>query len=161
MNLTMDNLRNCFNSAKELKYNYVAVKIDMQGFEKPEVIINEKANFDKKLEYYEKAYDDNLVLKSFNGIRIVGFTFADVYEDIEADLINAGACDVSRPIIPILITSCACSKPADVISKHNNAMIFNFMICKFKRFLSLLMTHYLHRDTKLHYLLFVKQRLDK
>lgn len=91
MNLTMQNLKYCFAEAKKLNYNYVAVKIDMQGFEKPEVIINEKANFDKKLEYYEKAYDDNLVLKSFNGIRIVGFTFADVYEDIESDLTNAGA----------------------------------------------------------------------
>ena len=61
MNLKIKNLENCFQSAKELGYNYVAVKVDMQGFEKPEIIINSKENFEEKLEYYKKAYDENLI----------------------------------------------------------------------------------------------------
>ena len=46
LNLKIKNLENCFQSAKELGYNYVAVKVDMQGVEKPEIIINGKENFE-------------------------------------------------------------------------------------------------------------------
>lgn len=88
MKLTIKNLENCFKSAKRIGYRYVAVKIDMQGFEKPEIIINSRENFDDKLDYYKNAYDENLILKSFNGIRIIGFTCADTFEDIEEDLIG-------------------------------------------------------------------------
>lgn len=42
MNLSMKNLENCFKEAKERGISFVGVKIEMQGFEKPEVIINEK-----------------------------------------------------------------------------------------------------------------------
>jgi len=52
--LTMANLERCFESAKEEGYSYVAVKIKMEGFKEPEVIINPFGNFDKKLEYYKK-----------------------------------------------------------------------------------------------------------
>ena len=68
LNLKIQNLENCFNTAKRLGYNYVAVKVDMQGFEKPEIIINSSENFEEKLDYYKKAYDENLILRSFNGI---------------------------------------------------------------------------------------------
>ena len=88
MNLRIQNLENCLQSAKELGYNYVAVKVDMKGFEKPEIIINSKENFEEKLEYYKKAYDENLILRSFNGIRIVGFTYGDTFESIEEDLVD-------------------------------------------------------------------------
>jgi len=85
--LTMANLERCFESAKEEGYSYVAVKIKMEGFHQPEVIINPNANFDAKLEYYKKAYNDDLILKSFNGIKIIGFTCGDDYEEIESDLV--------------------------------------------------------------------------
>ena len=45
--LTMKNLELCFESAKEQGFSYVGVKIKMEGFEEPEVIINPIANFDK------------------------------------------------------------------------------------------------------------------
>jgi len=85
--LTMINLERCFESAKEQGYPYVGVKIKMEGFEEPEVIINPIANFNKKLEYYKKAYNDELTLKSFNGIKIIGFTYGDSYDEIEMDLV--------------------------------------------------------------------------
>lgn len=87
MNLTMKNLESCFEDAKRLGYNYVAVKIDMRGFSKPEIIINRKENFDDKLDYYKNTYDENLILKSFNGIRIIDFMYADTFDDIEEDLV--------------------------------------------------------------------------
>ena len=60
----------------------------MEGFPNPEVIINSKGNFDKKLEYYQNAYNDDLTLKSFNGIKIIGFTYGDDFDSIEYDLMR-------------------------------------------------------------------------
>lgn len=87
MELTMTNLENCFAEAKREEWAYIGVKIQMQGFEQPEVIINPFNNFDAKLDYYKKAYNDDLTLKTFNGIKIIGFTFGDDFGDIEADLV--------------------------------------------------------------------------
>ena len=86
--MTIDNLERCFNTAKELNKKYVGVKIEMEGFPKPEIIINENGNFDSKLVYYKKAYNEDLTLKAFNGIRIIGFTFGESFDDIEEDLIG-------------------------------------------------------------------------
>ena len=58
-----------------------------RGFKDSEVIINPNANFDNKLEYYKKAYNDDLTLKSFNGIKIIGFSYGDTYDEIEMDLV--------------------------------------------------------------------------
>jgi len=85
--LTMANLEVCFNSAKEQGYPYVGIKIKMEGFEEAEVIINPIANFDKKLEYYKDKFNDDLTLKSFNGIKIIGFSYGDSYDEIEMDLV--------------------------------------------------------------------------
>lgn len=90
MNLNIESLRNCFETAKKYEYKYIAVKIAMQGFKKPEIIINQFENFDKKLDYYEKAYDNNLILKSFNGIRIIGFVYGNTFEEIEDKLKDIG-----------------------------------------------------------------------
>lgn len=86
MKLSIHNLENCFKSAKDLKQKYVGVKISMRGFKKPEIIINEYDNFDEKLKYYKNAYNEDLVLKSFNGIKIVGFTYGNTFDEIEIDL---------------------------------------------------------------------------
>ncbi len=68
---TMTELENIFQEAKKKDAKYVMVKIAMQGFEKPEVIVNPKENIDSKLEYYKKAYKEDLHLKTFDGIQIV------------------------------------------------------------------------------------------
>ena len=68
---TMSELENIFQEAKKKDAKYVMVKIAMQGFEKPEVIVNPKENIDSKLEYYKKAYKEDLHLKTFDGIQIV------------------------------------------------------------------------------------------
>ena len=86
MGLKMEHLINCFEAAKQQKAEYIAVKIYMEGFEKPEIIINSKENFDKKLEYYKNVYDENLNLKSVPTIKIAAFTFGNDFEGIEKDL---------------------------------------------------------------------------
>lgn len=86
--LNINMLENCFKAAKEKNKRFVGVKISMQGFPSPEVIINERENFDLKLSYYKSAYNENLTLGSYESIKIVGFTYGDSYEDIQKDLIG-------------------------------------------------------------------------
>lgn len=85
--LTRNYLINNFEVAKAKRAGYIGVLIEMEGFEKPEVIINSYANFDKKLEYYTSSYDENLNHKFAKGIKIVGFTYGESFSEIEADLL--------------------------------------------------------------------------
>lgn len=85
--LTMDNLIKCFEGAKESEVRYIGLKINMDGFAKDEVIINPRENFDTKLEYYKKTYDENLNHKYSKGISISGFTFGEDFREIEDDLL--------------------------------------------------------------------------
>lgn len=86
--MSIKELEKCFYEASHKEAKYVGVKIQMQGFPKPEIIINENANFEDKFLYYKKAYNDKLTLKTFNGIRIIGFTYGNSFKDIEKDLIK-------------------------------------------------------------------------
>ncbi|MBZ9622960.1 hypothetical protein G9F71_008840 [Clostridium sp. FP2] len=85
MSLTKRNLEMTFENAVNTNALYVGVKISTAGSLAPEVIINPKDNFNDKLEYYREKYDEDLVLKSYSGIKIIGLTFANSYEDIECD----------------------------------------------------------------------------
>jgi len=84
--MNIDNLEKCFYEASQKGAKYIGVKIEMQGFPKAEIIINENENFDSKFAYYKKAYNEDLTLKAFNGIKIIGFTYGDSFEAIETDL---------------------------------------------------------------------------
>jgi hypothetical protein len=86
--LTMEYLTNCFNRAKELNMNYVAVAIKLPNAEGKEIIINGKENFNEKLKYYQSAYDENLVHKHVSTISITGFTFGKTFDEIETDLVG-------------------------------------------------------------------------
>ena len=86
--LNKENLELCFNAAIEKEVNYVGVLVQMQGFETPEVIINETPNFATKLAYYQKSYNEGLTLKTFNGIRIIGFSHGNTFDDIKKDLLG-------------------------------------------------------------------------
>jgi hypothetical protein len=84
--LTKKDLEEVFTKAKKDDYEFIGVKIEMQGFEMPEIIINPKQNFDTKLAYYTNAYNDDLTLKTFNGIRIIDCACGDSYSEIQSDL---------------------------------------------------------------------------
>ncbi|WP_242842566.1 hypothetical protein [Clostridium tyrobutyricum] len=86
--MSIKELEKCFYIASKRGIKYIGVKIQMQGFPKPEIIINENENFDSKFAYYKKAYNEELTLKTFNGIKIVGFTYGNSFEEIEKDLIK-------------------------------------------------------------------------
>lgn len=87
MDLTMHNLELCFEEAKKGKWDYVGIRVEMEGFPKTEIIINRSENYDAKMTYYKKAYNDDLTLKANNGIKITGFTYANRFCDIEEDLV--------------------------------------------------------------------------
>lgn len=87
-NLRLDHLERCFQYAKENNANYIGVAIQTRGNEGLEIIINPKENFESKLEYYKKAYTQELVLKTYDGIKIVGFTYGDDFKEIQEDLLD-------------------------------------------------------------------------
>ena len=70
--MTLSKLNEIFEEAKTCGAKFIGVKIEMQDFPKAEIIINERENFQAKQDYYNKAYNEDLTLKTFNGIRIVG-----------------------------------------------------------------------------------------
>lgn len=82
MNLTMDGLKEAFSNAKNVESNFVAVKIQMDGFPEPEIIVNPNENIDSKLEYYKKTYDENCNHKFAPGIKIVEVAFGCDWETI-------------------------------------------------------------------------------
>lgn len=89
MKLTIEDLEKCFYEASKKDEKYVGVKIQMEGFKKPEIIINENANFDSKLAYYKKAYNGDLTLRNApDKIKIIGFTYRNTFKEIEKDLIE-------------------------------------------------------------------------
>lgn len=79
-------LKECFEQAKSASAKYVAVSIETRGINGLEVIINPKENFTVKQVYYEKAYTDDLVLKTYDGIRIRQFCWGDTFAELEAIL---------------------------------------------------------------------------
>jgi len=86
--LNMNDLEICFNEAAEFDSKFVGVLIKMEGFEKPEIIVNQKENHKSKLAYYKKAYSDDLTLRTFTGIKIIDFGFGDSMQAIEDDLLG-------------------------------------------------------------------------
>lgn len=80
-----EQLMNAFKEWIEYKVDYFAVSVETNGNPELEIIANPFSNLQNKMEYYEKAYDDNLVLKTYNGIRIVGACGFD--KDVEWETI--------------------------------------------------------------------------
>ena len=69
---SVEELENAFKKCKELKRG-IEILIEMPDLPSCEIISNPYENLDKKLEYYLKAYNDNLTLKTFDKIKIIAF----------------------------------------------------------------------------------------
>ena len=79
------------NNAKKYTNDFVAVAIKTKGNQGIEIIINPAYNFDQKLEYYNKAYNDDLILNTYNGISIISacsFDYDIEFTEIEEMLQN-------------------------------------------------------------------------
>jgi hypothetical protein len=81
--ILMEKLENCFERAIATGAKYIAVMVAMDSLPEPEIIINPAENIQGKLEYYKYAYNDNLTLKSYDRIRIVGFTFGNSIDEMK------------------------------------------------------------------------------
>lgn len=87
-NINKESFSDLFRVAKENKFKYIAISIEAEGTNKPEIIINESDNYDFKLDYYMKTYNDDLVHKFSPNIRISNFACANSYDDIENALLK-------------------------------------------------------------------------
>lgn len=86
--LTLIELIRTFERAKEKGYRYVAVAIHIEEYEQPEIIINPYVNFDKKLEYYKNAYNDNGTLKANPNIRITMVACSNYIDKLNNSIIE-------------------------------------------------------------------------
>lgn len=75
-NPTLSSLLNASKTYHVQDAEYLVVIIEGNA-PAPEIIVNPKKNFKSKLEYYEKAYNEDLTLKNNTDIRITGFYFVD------------------------------------------------------------------------------------
>ncbi len=62
---------------------YIVMRIDMDGFPSPEIIINPINNFKDKMEYIKKTYNDDLTHKYSSGIKISDFDLAYLKEGLD------------------------------------------------------------------------------
>ena len=83
--LSKRNLEQCFENAVNTNALFIGVKISTRGSAGYEIIINPHENFKTKLEYYRDNYTDDLVLKKYDGIQIVGCSFGDCWDELECD----------------------------------------------------------------------------
>lgn len=88
MSLSKRNLEQCFENAVNTNALYVGVKIETRGSDGYELIINSHENFKTKLEYYRENYTDSLVLKKYDGIKIIACSHADSFDELEIDFEN-------------------------------------------------------------------------
>ena len=68
--MTLEDLEKVFEEARENKC-CICVEITIPGQEDTELIINKYESLDNKLQYYKQTYDEKLINKKRNDIRIV------------------------------------------------------------------------------------------
>lgn len=89
--MKMNNLINCFKAAENNNARYIGLAIRVPDAHEPEIIINLSENFEVKLDYYKKMYDEDLSHKAVGDIlQIIGFTYGNSFSDIEKELTGRG-----------------------------------------------------------------------
>lgn len=86
--LTFDYLSHTLQRAKELDYQFVGVQFEIEGFLKPEIIINQVDDFESLLVYYKKTFNENLNHKFIKGKKVSAFTFGNSFSEIEKYLLG-------------------------------------------------------------------------
>ncbi len=85
--LTIEYLSNSVELAKELDYLFVGVLIEMDGVNKPQLVVNQVEDFDSILAYFARIYKENLNQKFTTGKRISAFTFGNSLSEVEKYLL--------------------------------------------------------------------------
>lgn len=86
-----EKLITCFYQAKKNNAKFIGLAIRVPDADQPEVIINPNVNFDVKLDYYLKTYDEKLHHNAVGDfLKIVGFTYGNSFSDIESYLLKGG-----------------------------------------------------------------------
>lgn len=76
-------LKACFDEATKKTAYFVGVKVETKGYPGAEVIINRAENFTAKKDYYDKAYNEDLTLKTAPDIiRITGFAYGNSFSEL-------------------------------------------------------------------------------
>ena len=70
-----------FNQAIIEEKDFVITVILTKGSDAPEFIINPNVNFQNKKEYYDKAYNEEMILNTYDGIKIID-CYAGTIEEI-------------------------------------------------------------------------------
>lgn len=81
---TLKDLENCFESAKKGNFRYAGIKVQLAEEGRTEIIITENKNFDFNLDYYRRAYTEDLKHKTNTLVKIIDCTFANTFEAIES-----------------------------------------------------------------------------
>lgn len=87
-NLTKYNLDYCFSNAITSGAKYIGLMVQLPHATAPEVIINPRSNFTSKLKYYHENYNENLEHNHDSKVKIIGITYGDDFEEIEADFLD-------------------------------------------------------------------------
>lgn len=85
--LNMTTLENAFEVAKARGCSYIAVKVKFTGGS-TEYIVIPNADFDVKLAYYKRAYNDELKLKANEQVAIVDVACGCSFSEIEQQLVG-------------------------------------------------------------------------
>ena len=84
--MTIKDLENCFIEAKKNNKD-ICVEVTIPNQEETEFIINKNRSLDNKLEYYKKTYNENLIHKNCEAIKIICCWIIDDSSFIKKDFI--------------------------------------------------------------------------
>jgi hypothetical protein len=86
-----EKLTEILTAAIKNKNEYIAVAVETKGSNDIEIIINPNSNFEKKLSYYTRSYNDDMVLNTYDGIKVVSaiaFDYDTVIESVQDYLLE-------------------------------------------------------------------------
>lgn len=83
MELTMKNLDKCFNGAYNEEAKYIGVLIAIKQQHTYKTVIVSVDSFPSEQKFLRETYNDDLTHKYSEGLRIVGFTHANSFAEIQ------------------------------------------------------------------------------
>lgn len=73
--MTLEGFINLYESEHGQESQIMLIEVQKEGSPAPELIINPRANFEDKMEYYKTAYSSLLELKNNPSIKIIYYDF--------------------------------------------------------------------------------------